>query len=1058
MKPIKLIISAFGPYADTMPAIDFTQYENKGVFLISGDTGAGKTTIFDAICYALYGTASGSYRDTKNLRSEYAKENVKSYVKFYFSHQGKSYCVSRQPEYLRKKQRGEGYTTEKENAILTEEGKPPVEGISLVNKSIVELLHIDEKQFKQIAMIAQGEFWHLLNAKTDERTRILRTIFQTDGYKNIVDKLRERSDNYSKEKTEFTRSVVQSFADVRADDDDDAHLKIEQIRHRLENQKNAWEFDELVSVINDALSFDEEKINEFTEEQKKEDDILKRLSNVIARAEDNNKAIQRCEELEEQRQSLVAKEDEIRDKSDRLERQKQAVRLVLPKYKEWKIKEEEVKKTEKAIHDSEDDLNTSQRELELATAVLKAANAKKPMLDENKSIADQIERDRKKYESREEKKRQLKNKREEKEKLLLEMGTADTKVNDLKQKQISLQNRKKELENAPLTLVKIQEEKTRLSEISKKVSLIIKKEIPSWKESIENRDAQQKDFSEAQKKFEKIQRERELAEHIFDSCRAGILAQSLIEGEECPVCGAIHHPRPAVLPEESVSEQELEKLKKKEEKARNTKDERSQASGKAVAIGAEKEDALRQHILECMENEEISGGEDASEDAIEALIASVSKAADLLDEKSQDNRKRYRSAEKECEEKKSVESESEEIEKIIKEATTEEECNDKQREIENEIIALEEGIKAWNDLPYEIWSDAEAAGKEAKQKISAISDEIKNAENKKAEVEKTVLGCEVTLENLRKSLEAQSKAELVMKSDFDRICKEEGFGSTDEFLRFVVDEDDIQILEAKIQDYNDQMKANQAQLYEARKTAEGKSMIDISVKKQEEAEQKKKVEDITGKLNLVSNRCTINKQKRAEILGKKEQLELANKNYSNSKRLYDLVAGQTRNGKITLEQYVQAAGFDGIIRAANRRLMPMSDSRYELFRTKNISDKRSQTFLDLEVLDNYTGHKRPVGNLSGGESFQASLSLALGLSDTVSSNLGGVQVDALFVDEGFGTLDRKSMDSAMEILLNLSEANKLVGIISHREELMDNIPQQIRVKKDKDGSHITFEQ
>ncbi len=208
----------------------------------------------------------------------------------------------------------------------------------------------------------------------------------------------------------------------------------------------------------------------------------------------------------------------------------------------------------------------------------------------------------------------------------------------------------------------------------------------------------------------------------------------------------------------------------------------------------------------------------------------------------------------------------------------------------------------------------------------------------------------------------------------------------------------------------------------------------------------------------INEKQFINKQKRAEILGKKEQLELANKNYSNCKRLYDLVAGQTRNGKITLEQYVQAAGFDGIIRAANRRLMPMSDSRYELFRTENISDKRSQTFLDLEVLDNYTGHKRPVGNLSGGESFQASLSLALGLSDTVSSNLGGVQVDALFVDEGFGTLDRKSMDSAMEILLNLSEANKLVGIISHREELMDNIPQQIRVKKDKDGSHITFEQ
>ena len=155
--------------------------------------------------------------------------------------------------------------------------------------------------------------------------------------------------------------------------------------------------------------------------------------------------------------------------------------------------------------------------------------------------------------------------------------------------------------------------------------------------------------------------------------------------------------------------------------------------------------------------------------------------------------------------------------------------------------------------------------------------------------------------------------------------------------------------------------------------------------------------------------------------------------------------------------YIQAAGFDGIIAAANRRLLPMSDGQYELYRQEDSLGRRSNNFLDLEVLDNYTGHRRPVGNLSGGESFKASLSLALGLSDTVSSNLGGIQMDALFVDEGFGTLDRKSIDSAMEILVNLTGSNKLVGIISHREELMENIPQQIKVKKAKDGSRITVE-
>ena len=177
MKPIKLLISGIGPYAGKVPEISFEQFGKKGLFLISGDTGAGKTTIFDAICFALYGAASGSYRDTKNFRSAYASPGVKSYVDFYFSHQGKNYHVYRSPSYERQKQRGSGTIMEKEQAVFSEEGEVPIEGISQVNQRVQELLHINEKQFKQIAMIAQGEFWSLLNAKTEQRTEILRTKY-----------------------------------------------------------------------------------------------------------------------------------------------------------------------------------------------------------------------------------------------------------------------------------------------------------------------------------------------------------------------------------------------------------------------------------------------------------------------------------------------------------------------------------------------------------------------------------------------------------------------------------------------------------------------------------------------------------------------------------------------------------------------------------------------------------------------------------------------------------------------------------------------------------------
>ena len=264
MKPIKLIISAFGPYSDKMPEIYFDQFEEKGLFLISGDTGAGKTTIFDAICFALYGTTSGTYRDTKNLRSEYAKPNTDSFVDFYFSHQGREYHVWRQPEYERRKQRGDGLITEKQKATLYIEGAAPIEGVIQVNNAVKELLHIDDKQFKQIAMIAQGEFWDLLNAKTEQRTEILRTIFMTSGYKNIEYILKRHMDNNGAKKEHAEQSIVQYFNDVIADKNDDINSELEELQTRAYKSGSAWNLEELIDIIKAVIELDENKKNDIS--------------------------------------------------------------------------------------------------------------------------------------------------------------------------------------------------------------------------------------------------------------------------------------------------------------------------------------------------------------------------------------------------------------------------------------------------------------------------------------------------------------------------------------------------------------------------------------------------------------------------------------------------------------------------------------------------------------------------------------------------------------------------------------------------------------------------
>ena len=237
MKPSKLIISAFGPYAGRVPEIDFTKFEEKGLFLISGDTGAGKTTIFDAICFALYGTTSGSYRDTKNLRSEYASDTAESYVDFYFSHQGKNYHIWRQPSYERKKQRGTGVITEKEKAVFYEEGKAPVEGLTQVNLAVKDLLHIDEKQFKQIAMIAQGDFRDLLNAKT----------------------LKDRMDASYAIRRKTEDSIVQYFGDVSASKTDVLSEELTELKDRARESGSAWNLEELLELLGRLIQSDQEK-------------------------------------------------------------------------------------------------------------------------------------------------------------------------------------------------------------------------------------------------------------------------------------------------------------------------------------------------------------------------------------------------------------------------------------------------------------------------------------------------------------------------------------------------------------------------------------------------------------------------------------------------------------------------------------------------------------------------------------------------------------------------------------------------------------------------------
>ncbi len=867
MKPIKLIISAIGPYAGTMEPIEFTEFEEKGLFLISGDTGAGKTTIFDAICYALFDKTSGTYRDTKNLRSEYAAESTESFVDFTFSHQGKEYRVYRQPEYERKKQRGEGTVTQKEKATLYENGVAIEDGIKPVNKRLEELLDVSVNQFKQIAMIAQGEFYELLNAKTDERTKILRSIFLTDAYNAIEFKLQDRMKEAVGERMNAENSIRQYFMEAKATEDTEESEELQQYQDRISNTKSIWDIAEMENLLQKLINRDQEEVKpvqKLTEEAEQEE---KKRHTAVEQADEQNKKLRERDQLRVEKANLDDKKTDISQKKEKLSRQKDATRSVEPARKSA----EEKKKHYDGIQQK------------IASVTTKKAE----VLEQLKSI-------QKVYEAAQEKQGDLR-------KLILQMET-------------------------------------------------IQKDKPQY----EKKDRLEKDYAKAKtacasaiSQYDSIHHAKDEAERILNANRAGLLAQLLEDGMPCPVCGSTEHPHPMTLQDCDVTEDDYEDLKKQEEKALKTRDEAVQ---KAEALRAD-------------------------------------------------------------------------VEQIQK-------------------------------LPYESWKDAEKVWKDLDAQRKALDAEIQKATNDKNEIENAIsdiVGQEKALVEEEKKAKENTEASEKELTELLSIYK---FESIEEMQSFVVTEKYITSIEEEISKYETSVALNQAALEKAEQETAGLEVVDVTELKTRLQEQTVKKRMLQERLNEIRNRIHQNTDLLGSIHRQKDAYEKAKHDSNLYSRLYNLVKGKSGNGsKITLEQYIQAAGFDGIIRAANRRLAPMSDGQYELFRQESATDNRSNTFLDLEVLDNYTGHRRPVGSLSGGESFKASLSLALGLSDTVSSNLGGVQMDALFIDEGFGTLDRKSIDNAMETLINLSGKNKLVGIISHREELVENIPQQIHVTKERDGSH-----
>ncbi len=913
MRPLKLKISAFGPFAG-VTELDLDSLGKSGLYLITGDTGAGKTTIFDAITFALFGESSGSNRKPSMLRSKYAKADTPTEVELSFTNGGKLYTVKRNPEYERPAKKGGGTTKQRAEAVLILPDGNIISRPSEVNTAIRDILGIDKNQFSQIAMIAQGDFLKLLVADTQSRQAIFREIFKTGYYQILQEKLKADSGTLTRQFDEARQSIAQYISGILCPVGDDLFSETESARSGNMVTEDVLE---LISrlIIKDKNAY--EKIQEEITETEKQ---IEKLNALITKSEGY---IKTQKELEKVQKELYEKKSVL----DFLQEKVSALKEKLP---EVERKRSVISRFEALLGEFEalDRSRAEGRRIQGEFEKTKLLSINKQALV--KSLSEETAQLKKELES-------LSDCGEKRERISRIIALSEEKLNRLK-----------ELEARLCDIVQIEKSVILCRDTYSKASSICE-------ESTRKYNAMYKAFLDAQ---------------------AGILAQELAEGLPCPVCGSTSHPVKATKPLEAPTAEQLKAAKAKADKDAKVAEDQSLQVGNLLGRLEATKAAAETIILQL----------DTKLDADSPLEGCRKLIIELSSQKSE----------------------------LEKQLSAETQKLTRKKAIE-QLLPQKEAVLAESQT---VFSDAEKKAAVLEAQLTEINNNIRLLQSRLgADSKETAL-------NIINSNKREVELYTISLEKAEADCR--------------TTENSLTELKGKI----DQLK----------KTLEEKEQIDLNKVLSEKTLFTDKKNSLLSEYKAISIRIATNSRAKENIESGLSDLSIIENRLMWVRTLSNTANGNlTGKEKIMLETYIQATFFDRIIDRANTRLMIMSDGQYELRRRQEASNNQSKSGLELDVKDYYNGSVRDVKSLSGGESFKASLSLALGLSDEIQSMAGGVQLDTMFIDEGFGSLDSESLQQALKALSTLSEGNRLVGIISHVAELKEKIDKQIVVTKEKSG-------
>lgn len=1076
MKPLYLKMTAFGPYKDTQ-RIDFTTLGTDGLFLITGDTGAGKTTIFDAISYALYGLTSMPGRSAGSMRSDFAPESQATIVTFRFSHRGRQYEIMRQPAYTRHLLRGADRsktTTVPEKAELTGDGIQPVSGAKNVTDLVQnQILHLDHSQFCQVAMIAQGEFRKVLTASTDERTKILQKIFLTEGYQRMSEILKARA------------ASARALRDRSASGISD---RLQAIRTGTENAEVLSQFQSIASPV-DLLSRREQVLGLLDDILRSDQALSASLAEAIshlqieaealtrrlALADSDNRKLDEYLASQTMKTQLDAQTPSMETRRKTLTLRKTTRYSVYPFYEQKQRAGKDASASAAAYARSLAAVSEAQRQHEDAEKQYAAAQTEKALLDQKKLELRQLQDQIPLYSRR--------------NALQADLEAASAALRQLDEKSLLLQTR---LQDHDALTRKLKDYVTRSADVplQKKEADVRLQTLEKQRESLldlcrrtRQAEKQRVSWERSKKQYVSVRRQYDSqyaalseAERLLEMNRAGLLAQELKDGAPCPVCGSTVHPHPAspFLPDASdsrvtVTDETVRFLRAKSDLLRQKKDEAATEAASLKAAAGTASAQLRDDLVRNLsaiqaeiglQETEIPPEEDIRDDerlplsrletlltqlqaALDSSAAAVRQQVETLSLQLANLQLAQKRQEKADEEKRQLDTQKETL-RADREAVV-------QRQ-----TACKAALSGLPVLSFPTLKEAEAAVTAAREVCELLSRQIEEAGQKKEAAARALAASLAS----SKAAEAQRDKDRLSALDaaekLNQKLKETGLLSEETLLENLCSEEALKEEEQALSAFDRQQAAATARLKAAQTAAKGLVRTDLGQLRASQTELSTRLAALRDRKARTEGRIENNESVRNSICAEYSRLQQQEHSYEMLDKLYRLVSGQTQNVKITFEQYIQETGFDEITRAANIRLDMITDGRYRFFRREEIdAGKKSKNALALDILDNYTGKKRPVSTLSGGESFKASLSLALGLSDSISSRAGGITIDSLFIDEGFGSLDkRQSLSDAVNMLISLSTHHKLIGIISHCDELKEQIRRQIVVTRGRDGSHV----